>query len=363
MYSVESKSAFDADKRRHNSAMLSIVSEISQDIHTNNSPKSNEISTSTALRTVMILSDMERDLIYHLPCDRYDLEEVLPYLVWTSMNHDCCISANNDGSFRKLVVRPTSELSSLLNLYTSLTSSCFVKSLLSIVYLDRSDIHKARSHNLISIKYSFHDKMSQFSHVEVLEKRRHVSRTGKTSGASDISRDFSEVTPRKIHKWSLEEQVTLILLERTYENTWAEKRKIFNSYIQDELDSSDHFTEGALRTMYRELKNKFSCPFGEWSCIRKALRQKAALLCIALIDREASPPQIPSNNRFHQPPQTPLNSRLNQPPQTPLNSRLNQSNTGLPTPISNNKSFRQTRFPRLGFRAFDISNQGYLSIH
>ena len=121
-------------------------------------PKSHEISTSTALRTVMIFIDTERDPIYRLPRDQYDLEEVLPYLVWTSMNNDCCLSANNDGSFRKLVVRLTSELFSLLNLCTILTSSCFVKFLLSIVYLNQLDIHKARSHNLISIKNSLYDQ-------------------------------------------------------------------------------------------------------------------------------------------------------------------------------------------------------------
>ena len=178
--------------------------------------------------------------------------------------------------------------------------------------------------------------MSQFSHVEVLEKRRHVSRTTKTSGASDISRDYSQVTPRKTHKWSLEEAVTLILLVRTYENTWAEKRKIFNSYIEDELNSPHHFTEGALRTMYRELQTKFTHSFGNWYSIQKVLKQKADSLCVPLIDCAQ--------------------------PQTLFNSRLSQLNTGLLTPITKRKTIRQTRFPRLGFRAFDISNQGYLFI-
>lgn len=181
--------------------------------------------------------------------------------------------------------------------------------------------------------------MSQFSHIEISGKRRHNSCTAKTSGVSDISRDYSQVTPKKRHKWNLEEQVTLLLLTERYENIWSEKKKIFNSYVGDELNSPHDFSEGALRTMHRELKNKFSGPFGSWCGVRKALENKATLLRVPLIDRiQASPPR------------------------TPLNSRFGQFITGLPTPTSSKGIYRQTRIPRLGFRAFDISNQGYTSI-
>lgn len=163
--------------------------------------------------------------------------------------------------------------------------------------------------------------MSHFSHVEIIGKRRHVSRTAKTPGSSDMSRDYNQVMPRKTHKWNMEEQITLILLVERYENNWTEKKKIFNSYIQDELNSSHHFTEGALRSMYRELKFKFNGSFGNWCCVRKALEQKAILLCIPLVDHVE-----PSSDRL----------------------------------ISSKNIYRRTKFPRLGFRAFDISNQGYL---
>lgn len=176
--------------------------------------------------------------------------------------------------------------------------------------------------------------MSSFSHVEITEKRRRVSRTANTSGLSDISKDYSQLTPPKTHKWTLEEQVTLILLVEKYENNWIEKKKIFNKYIEHELGSSHEFTQGALRSMYRELETRFRCPFGNWSYIGKALELQANLLSIPLIN--CAQPRTPSN--------------------------LRQVNTGLPTPITNRKKYSQTRFPKLGFRAFDISNQGYLLI-
>ena len=181
--------------------------------------------------------------------------------------------------------------------------------------------------------------MSQFSHIEISNPRRHNSCIAKSLGSSDISRDYSQVTPVKNHKWSLEEQVTLVLLVEKYENAWSDKKKIFNSYLEDGLNSPHQFTEGALRSMYRELQNKFSGSFGDWSPIRQALENNANLLCIPLINRaQASLPRTPSNHR------------------------LGQFISGLPTPTSSRKSFCQTKFPRLGFRAFDISNQGSLSV-
>lgn len=174
--------------------------------------------------------------------------------------------------------------------------------------------------------------MHQFSHVEILETPRRVSRTAKISCSSDISRDYSLVTPPKKHIWTLEEQVTLVLLVERYQNTWADKRKIFNSYIESELSLPHIFTEGALRSMYRELGSKFSWSLGSWTCIGRALKHRAVLLGIPLVDcAEARSPPC-------------------------------QVETGLPTLKCKRKFSRQTRFPRLGFRAFDISNQGYLLI-
>lgn len=172
--------------------------------------------------------------------------------------------------------------------------------------------------------------MRQFSHVEVRKKRRQASRAAKTLGSSE--KDYTQITPQKPHKWTLEEQITLILLVRRYENTWADKKRIFNSYIEVEPNSPHYFTEAALRAMCQKLGSKFSDPLGNWSCVREALERKAALLCIPLVDcAEAKSPQTAC-----------------------------QVSSGLPTPIRNRKL--STRFPRLGFRAFDISNQGYLFI-
>ena len=177
--------------------------------------------------------------------------------------------------------------------------------------------------------------MHRFSHIEIIETPHRVSRIATTTGLSDLSRDYSLVTPPKKYIWSLEQQVTLVLLVEKYQNTWAEKRKIFNSYIESELGLSHTFTEGALRSMHRELKYKFPCSMGNWVCIRKALEHRAVSLGIPLIDcAEARSPRTQC-----------------------------QVNTGLPTLNCKRKFSRQTRFPRLGFRAFDISNQGYLFIN
>lgn len=209
--------------------------------------------------------------------------------------------------------------------------------------------------------------MSQFTHVEVRVQRRPNPCSSATEilSAPDIL-DYRAVTRGKNHMWSLEEQVTLVLLVEAYQNSWSEKRNIFNSYIGHE------FSEGALRKMYWELKTKFKSPFGNWFILRKSLETKAISLRIPLesIDRaQASPPRAPSNGRFDQ-----LATGLF----TPTSSRRScrQLTTGLPTPTSSrrshcqpttdlltptsSRSYRQTGFPRLGFRAFDKSNQGYL---
>lgn len=179
--------------------------------------------------------------------------------------------------------------------------------------------------------------MSRFSHVEIPEIHHHSSCAAKSLSSSDILGDYSRITPSRPHKWSLEDQVTLILLVESYEITWAQREKIFNSYMRDVLNPPHTFSEGALRSQYAELKNKFSGPFGSWHLVRKALETKAGFLCIPLIHHaEASPPRTPAKRRF------------------------DESITGLPTPTSSRKSFPPTKFPRLGFRAFDISNQGYL---
>ena len=81
---------------------------------------------------------MGPDLVYHLARSEHELEEILPYSVWTFMSHVHCLSAND---------------------VEYLTLSCFVKFLLSIVHLDRPDIHKARIHDLISVKNILYDQL------------------------------------------------------------------------------------------------------------------------------------------------------------------------------------------------------------
>jgi hypothetical protein len=190
--------------------------------------------------------------------------------------------------------------------------------------------------------------MSRFSHVEIPSRVNSYS----TQLTTSIS-DYSAVTREKNHKWSLEQQVTLVLLVRAYQNDWSEKWRIFNSYLEDELTLPHTLSEGALRSMCSEFKKKFSGPFGNWTGIREALEAKALSLGIDL----ASPDRAETPQ-----PRTPPQSALQ--PRTPSQSHVGRFITGLPTPTSSGRrSRRQWVLPKLGFRAFDRSKQGYLLIN
>jgi hypothetical protein len=178
--------------------------------------------------------------------------------------------------------------------------------------------------------------MSRVPQVEI--------RPGPNSPSSQIETpispdDYRAVTRGKNHKWTLEQKVTLYVLVQSYQNDWTDKRTIFNSYIADELEAPHPFSGPALRSMHSELQNTFSGPFGNWSGIRRSLEVKARSLGIFL---ESSGPVQALQ------------------PQTPSNSRSVEFITGLPTPTSERRNNRQRELPRLGFRAFDRSNQGYI---
>lgn len=199
--------------------------------------------------------------------------------------------------------------------------------------------------------------MSRFSHIEIPSRVNSRS----TRLAKSIS-DYSAVTPDKNHKWSLEQQVTLVLLVRAYQNNWSEKWRIFNSYIADELALPHTFSKGALRSMRSEFEKKLSGPFGNWTSTRQALETRALSLGIDLksldhieVPQPLSRPQSASNPRM--PSQSAPQLR------TPSESHVGHLITGLPTPKSTGRRRRQWVLPKLGFRAFDISKQGYLLIN
>ena len=176
------------------------------------------------------------------------------------------------------------------------------------------------------------------------------------------------MTPQKTHRWTLEQKVTLVLLCREYQNSWHEKRILFNAYLEDELKTTHIFTEGALRRMYSQIENRFHRDFGTWTGIRSSLEARAISLNIALeaSDRGQSS-QLITPVRFPMPSSglfTPSNG-LSTPSKglsTPSKDLSTPSN-GLPTPSlssGNKNSYRATKFPRLGFRGFSTSSQGYL---
>lgn len=179
--------------------------------------------------------------------------------------------------------------------------------------------------------------MSQFSHVAVPPRSFPLSMITGTPSSPDGSIDYKAVTRPKNHKWTLEEQVTLVLLHQRYRNSWNDKTRIFNAYVEDELKLSHRFSDGALRSMFKELENKFNNSLGSWPLIRERLECKARSL------------NIPLESCAH-----------GQAPRTPIRSRFDRFITGYPTPTSVGNCCRRTRLPRLGFRAFDWSKQGYI---
>ena len=181
--------------------------------------------------------------------------------------------------------------------------------------------------------------MPYFSHVEIQASERAIV-------------TYDAVSRSKNHKWDLQNYVVLLLLENVYTNSWAEGTKVFNRYFQEQIGVSTQLSEGALRTMHRQVKGKFDYPLGEWQALRISLEKTAQSIGLELQVKH------PNHGLDH----TTLSTARNEDPVLgrALFQPFDEQNHGIPTPpqsprIRHKKTFK---FPRLGFRAFNDRNQG-----
>lgn len=185
--------------------------------------------------------------------------------------------------------------------------------------------------------------MSQFSHIEI-----------RDSKCSIIS--YDAVTRSKNHKWDLQNFVVLLLLENSFTNNWTTKTKVFNQYFKEQIGISTQLSEGALRTMHRQIKGKFDYPLGEWQALKISLEKTAQSIGLELQIKH------PNHGLDHRTFSTARN-------EDPILGRalfqpFDEQNHGIPTPPESPKiRCNQTcTIPRLGFRAFNKENQGLNSL-
>ena len=66
---------------------------------------------------------------------------------------------------------------------------------------------------------------------------------------SDPTSDYSSVTPRPQHKWTVSQHITLAFLVRSYVNPWRDITDIFNAYFASELRNPKGLSSAALSAM------------------------------------------------------------------------------------------------------------------
>lgn len=141
----------------------------------------------------------------------------------------------------------------------------------------------------------------------------------------------------------------LILLDEVYGNNWAEKAAVFNGYFKNQIVSPLGLSESALRSMHREIKGRLDRPLGDWKGLRASLEDTASNRGITL---QVKPPGDLNQN---------LSTAVGNIPRTPIRGQSYHHNNGLLTPIETPSTRRYSpvrELPRLGFRAFNYTNQG-----
>lgn len=137
------------------------------------------------------------------------------------------------------------------------------------------------------------------------------------------------------HSWTLEDKVVLMILVKMYKNGWDEKTRVFNGLLFDDPNSPKKFSEGAIRSMFSGIKTQFDKSFGDWATMRSMIETTACSLGVNLVlnlcneGSTAIVPEVPVL-----------------PPQS-----LKVDNTEIYSP----------QVPRIAFRAYSVSSQGFNS--
>ena len=70
----------------------------------------------------------------------------------------------------------------------------------------------------------------------------------------DPTRDYTRIQPAPRHRWSVAQHVTLAFLDRTYTNSWNDKRAVFNSYFSSDLRNPRGLSSAALSAMLYDMQ-------------------------------------------------------------------------------------------------------------
>lgn len=140
--------------------------------------------------------------------------------------------------------------------------------------------------------------MGTFSHVEIVIEPKRETSCSDLSSSSPSSCDYTAVTPRPNHQWTIEQEGVLCVLKRWYANDPNDIAKIFNSHFNAEGQGSGlgkkmngHALSSKLHTM-RNLREEsraytlvfietlFADEFGSWQNTREDLEKTAQILGI-----------------------------------------------------------------------------------
>lgn len=70
----------------------------------------------------------------------------------------------------------------------------------------------------------------------------------------DPTRDYSNITLKPSHRWTTEQHITLAFLVRVYNNSWNDKRLVFNSFFSSELRNPKGLSSAALSAMSYDMQ-------------------------------------------------------------------------------------------------------------
>ena len=70
----------------------------------------------------------------------------------------------------------------------------------------------------------------------------------------DPTRDYTKITPKPTHRWTIVQHITLAFLVRVYDNSWNDKRLVFNSFFSSELRNPKGLSSRALAAMSYDMQ-------------------------------------------------------------------------------------------------------------
>ena len=117
--------------------------------------------------------------------------------------------------------------------------------------------------------------------LQASDTKHHDLETPRSAPAA-LSCDYNSISRSPHHKWTMEQKITLFILQQFYEISWDNTKILFNAIFADELLSSRGLSRAALFSMHYQLQKDGFQVSGRWTALRNAIESKAFKLDLQL---------------------------------------------------------------------------------